>query len=95
MGKYYFVITCFIHIKKNTKSQGYGEKHIMFWHVTSIMMTNLKSKRNILIYNIHDFKPNSEEGTSSPEVQKVVNPVILDDRKYIQNQGLGENISKT
>ena len=30
-----------------------------------------------------------------PEVQKVVNPVILDDRKYIQNQGLAENISKT
>ena len=29
------------------------------------------------------------------EVQKVVNPVILDDRKYIQNQGLAENISKT
>ena len=32
---------------------------------------------------------------STPEVQKVVNPVILDDRKYIQNQGLAENISKT
>ena len=31
----------------------------------------------------------------TPEVQKVVNPVILDDRKYIQNQGLAENISKT
>ena len=29
------------------------------------------------------------------EVQKVVHPVILDDRKYIQNQGLAENISKT
>ena len=29
------------------------------------------------------------------EVQKVVNPLILDDRKYIQNQGLAENISKT
>ena len=29
------------------------------------------------------------------EVQKLVNPVILDDRKYIQNQGLAENISKT
>ena len=29
------------------------------------------------------------------EVQKVVNPVILDDRKYFQNQGLAENISKT
>ena len=29
------------------------------------------------------------------EVQKVVNPVILDDRKYVQNQGLAENISKT
>ena len=29
------------------------------------------------------------------EVQKVVNPVILDDRKYIQNQGSAENISKT
>ena len=29
------------------------------------------------------------------EMQKVVNPVILDDRKYIQNQGLAENISKT
>ena len=29
------------------------------------------------------------------EVQKVVNSVILDDRKYIQNQGLAENISKT
>ena len=31
----------------------------------------------------------------SPEVQKVVNPVILDDRKCIQNKGLAENISKT
>ena len=31
----------------------------------------------------------------SPEVQKVVNPVILDDRKYVQNQGFAENISKT
>ena len=30
-----------------------------------------------------------------PEVEKVVNPVILDDRKYIQNQALAENISKT
>ena len=30
-----------------------------------------------------------------PEVQKVVNPVILDDRKYIQNQGLAENFFKT
>ena len=29
------------------------------------------------------------------EVQKVVNPVILDDIKNIQNQGLAENISKT
>ena len=29
------------------------------------------------------------------EVQKVVNPVILDDRKNIQNQGLAEKISKT
>ena len=28
------------------------------------------------------------------EMQKVVNPVFLDDRKYIQNQGLAENISK-
>ena len=34
-------------------------------------------------------------GVCPPEVQKVVNPVILDDRKYIQNQGLAENISKT
>jgi len=25
----------------------------------------------------------------------VVNPVILDDRKYFQNQNLAENISKT
>ena len=29
------------------------------------------------------------------EVQKVVNPVILNDRKFIQNQGLAENIFKT
>ena len=29
------------------------------------------------------------------EVEKVVNPVILDDRKYFQNQNLAENISKT
>ena len=28
------------------------------------------------------------------EVQKVVNPVILDDKIYIQNQGFAENISK-
>ena len=34
-------------------------------------------------------------GVTCAEVQKVVNPVILDDRKYIQNQGLAENISKT
>jgi len=30
-----------------------------------------------------------------PEVEKVVNPVILDDRKYFQNENLAENISKT
>ena len=35
------------------------------------------------------------ERDRDPEVQKVVNPVILDDRKYIQNQALAENISKT
>ena len=29
------------------------------------------------------------------EVEKVVNPIILDDRKYFQNQNLAENISKT
>ena len=34
-------------------------------------------------------------GAPPPEAQKVVNPVILDDRKYIQNQGLAENVSKT
>ena len=34
-------------------------------------------------------------GGDPSEVQKVVNTVILDDRKYIQNQGLAENISKT
>ena len=34
-------------------------------------------------------------GDCGSEVQKVVNPVILDDRKYIQNQSLAENISKT
>jgi len=28
----------------------------------------------------------------TPEVQKVVNPVILDDRKYFLNQDLAENI---
>ena len=27
-----------------------------------------------------------------PEVEKVVNPVILDDRKYFLNQDLAENI---
>ena len=32
---------------------------------------------------------------SCAELQKVVNPVVLDDRKYIQNEGLAENISKT
>ena len=29
---------------------------------------------------------------NQPEVKKVVNPVILDDRKYIQIQGLAQNI---
>ena len=33
-------------------------------------------------------------GGLQPEVEKVVNPVILDDRKYFQNQNLAENISQ-
>ena len=43
------------------------------------------------------YRPNgyARTMTAGTEVQKVVNPVILDDRKYIQNQGLAENISKT
>ena len=34
-------------------------------------------------------------GFTGTEVEKVVNPVILDDRKYFQNQNLAENISIT
>ena len=43
------------------------------------------------------FWESVEYGEWESEVQKVVNPVILrslDDRKYIQNQVLAENISK-
>ena len=48
-----------------------------------------------VIFGIWNVNFRAHLGAHGAEVQKVVNPVILDDRKYIQNQGLAENISKT
>ena len=63
----------------------------VYWNSRTIWDTLKKNKttKNVLLILL------LSSALTQPEVQKVVNPVILDDRKYIQNQGLAENISKT
>ena len=72
------------HLSCNTP---FGQFHSFWPNLTLLGPTRLR----LTLYDsfLTQLNPNGWA-----EVQKVVNPVILDDRKYIQNQGLAENISK-